>query len=58
MKFIDRPIFKSHISKDDVSAKERWLGYLLGPAGALLLNEIVSCIPFLRWCVLGLKKKR
>ncbi len=42
MKFIDRPIFKSRISKDDVSAKERWLGYLLGPAGALLLNAVLA----------------
>ena len=27
-----------------------------GFAGALLLNELISRIPFLRWCVLGIKK--
>ena len=27
-----------------------------GFAGAFLLNELVSRIPFLRWCVLGIKK--
>lgn len=27
-------------------------------AGALLLNEIISRIPVIRWCVLGLKKER
>ena len=42
MKFIDRPIFKSRISKADVSVKERWLGYLLGPSGALLLNAVLA----------------
>lgn len=28
-----------------------------GFGGAVLLNEIVSCIPILRYCVLGIKKK-
>ena len=28
-----------------------------GFVGAFLLNELVSRIPFLRWCVLGIKKK-
>lgn len=42
MKFIDRPIFKSRISMADVSVKERWLGYLLGPSGALLLNAVLA----------------
>lgn len=27
-------------------------------AGALLLNESISKIPVIRWCVLGLKKER
>ncbi|MDO4491250.1 MAG: acyltransferase [Lachnospiraceae bacterium] len=27
-----------------------------GVAGALVLNEVISRIPFLRWCVLGIKK--
>lgn len=27
-----------------------------GFAGAFLLTEIVSRIPFLRWCILGIKK--
>ena len=27
-----------------------------GFAGALLLNELVCHIPFLRWCILGIKR--
>ena len=26
----------------EVSRKEKWLGYLLGPAGALLLNAVLA----------------
>lgn len=33
---------QSRITSDRVTAKEKWLGYLLGPAGALLLNGILA----------------
>lgn len=33
---------KTRISNDQVTAKEKWLGYLLGPAGALLLNAVLG----------------
>lgn len=32
----------SRIRTENVSAKEKWLGYLLGPAGALLLNAVLA----------------
>ncbi len=33
---------KSRIVSPEVKAKEKWLGYLLGPAGALLLNAVLA----------------
>lgn len=33
---------KTRISNAQVTAKEKWLGYLLGPAGALLLNAVLG----------------
>ena len=33
---------KSKITGDAVSPKEKWLGYLVGPAGALLLNAVLT----------------
>lgn len=33
---------KSRITDDNVTAKEKWLGYLAGPAGALLLNAVLA----------------
>lgn len=30
------------IHSEDVTAKEKWLGYLVGPAGALLLNAVLA----------------
>lgn len=33
---------KSKITSDNVTAKEKWLGYLAGPAGALLLNAVLA----------------
>ncbi len=32
----------SRIGSDSVTNREKWLGYLLGPAGALLLNAVLS----------------
>ncbi len=34
--------FDSKVVSSDVTKKERWLGYLLGPAGALLLNGVLG----------------
>lgn len=39
---INRSIFNSRIQSENTTAKERWLGYLVGPAGALLLNAVLS----------------
>lgn len=39
---LNSPLLKSRITKDDVTAKEKWLGYLLGPAGAALLNAVLA----------------
>lgn len=33
---------RSLITSEHVTAKEKWLGYLLGPAGALLLNAVLA----------------
>ena len=33
---------RSLITSEQVTAKEKWLGYLLGPAGALLLNAVLA----------------
>lgn len=35
-------LFNSRAGKFEVSGQERWLGYLLGPAGALLLNAVLA----------------
>ena len=32
----------SRIQSEQVTKKEKWLGYLLGPAGALLLNAVLA----------------
>lgn len=41
-KLVEKRIFASRVKTDDVKAKEKWLGYLLGPAGALLLNAVLA----------------
>ena len=41
-KLIERKIFHSKIQSEDVKPAEKWLGYLLGPAGALLLNAVLA----------------
>ena len=35
-------IFNSAINSKNVTSQEKWLGYLLGPAGALLLNAVLA----------------
>lgn len=42
MKFISNKIFASRIKSENVVASEKWLGYLVGPAGALLLNAVLA----------------
>ena len=42
MNFINKKIFASKVRCNDVSASEKWLGYLVGPAGALLLNAVLA----------------
>ena len=34
--------FNSRVQSKNVTGKERWLGYLVGPAGALLLNAVFA----------------
>ena len=41
-KLMEHKIFNSRIRSDDVKPAEKWLGYLLGPAGALLLNAVLG----------------
>ena len=36
------PFLSSKIKSDNVTNAEKWLGYLLGPTGALLLNAILA----------------
>ena len=38
----DRNAFQTRITNEAVTGKERWLGYLLGPAGGLLLNAVLA----------------
>ena len=39
---LDHKAFQSRVHTTDVSRREKWLGYLLGPAGALLLNAVLA----------------
>ncbi len=41
-KLVERKMFQSRIHTEDVKPAEKWLGYLLGPAGALLLNAVLA----------------
>ena len=42
MEKLSAPIFNSRVKSDTVTKSEKWLGYLLGPAGALLLNAVLA----------------
>lgn len=42
LKFVEWKAFQSRIRSEDVKPAEKWLGYLLGPAGALLLNAVLA----------------
>ena len=39
---LEKRIFHSRVKSDRVKAGEKWLGYLIGPAGALLLNAVLA----------------
>ena len=39
---INKPIFNSKLKSRNVSNKEKWIGYLLGPCGALLFNAVMA----------------
>ena len=41
-KLLEKRIFNSKVKSDSVKAGEKWLGYLIGPAGALLLNAVLA----------------
>ncbi len=42
MKLINSRIFNSRVRSQNVTGGEKWLGYLLGPCGALLLNAVLA----------------
>lgn len=41
-KMLSGRIFNSRIHSKNVTGQEKWLGYLLGPCGALLLNAVLA----------------
>lgn len=42
MKMIDKDCFNSRVTNTSVQKSEKWLGYLIGPSGALLLNAVLA----------------
>ena len=42
MKVMEKRTFASRVKSPDVQKSEKWLGYLVGPAGALLLNAVLA----------------
>lgn len=39
---LSKSVFHSKIQSQNITAKEKWLGYLVGPAGALLVNALLA----------------
>lgn len=39
---LNTPLLNSRLKSDNVKKSEKWLGYLLGPSGALLLNAVLA----------------
>ncbi len=39
---LNAKVFDSRVHAQNVTGKEKWLGYLLGPCGALLLNAVLA----------------
>ena len=42
MKVLEKKFFDSRVKSAEVTKSEKWLGYLIGPAGALLLNAVLA----------------
>lgn len=42
MKALEKRFFDSRVKSANVTRSEKWLGYLIGPAGALLLNAVLA----------------
>ena len=42
MKLLEKKFFDSRVKTAEVRASEKWFGYLIGPAGALLLNAVLA----------------
>lgn len=42
MNWINARAFDSRVKSEHVTKAEKWLGYLIGPTGALLLNAVLS----------------
>ncbi len=42
IKIFNSPLLHTKIKSEEVQKSEKWLGYLLGPAGALLLNAVLG----------------
>lgn len=42
MRLLDKKAFDSRVKGEKVSTGEKWFGYLVGPAGALLLNAVLA----------------
>ena len=42
MKLLEKKFFDSRVKTAEVKAAEKWFGYLIGPAGALLLNAVLA----------------
>lgn len=40
--FLRGPLFNSKVRSQNVEGKEKWLGYLIGPGGALLFNAVMA----------------
>jgi GPH family glycoside/pentoside/hexuronide:cation symporter len=41
-KLFEKKALRSRITTEDVAVKEKWIGYLIGPAGALFLNAVLG----------------
>lgn len=42
IRLLERRAFNSQIKSKNVTGREKWLGYLIGPIGALLLNAVLA----------------
>ncbi|MBO4366650.1 MAG: MFS transporter, partial [Clostridia bacterium] len=42
MKLLESRLLNSRVNSKNVTGKEKWLGYLVGPIGALLLNAVLA----------------